>query len=84
MEIELDMDNDVNLDLEGGKRARTFQGPAAAAGPDSEGPPSLSLSTPSHTSKKRKNWRKKCVNLDNKILRQKGVNHQNIMNFVTK
>ena len=31
-----------------------------------------------------KNWRKNCVNLDDKILRQKGVNHQNVMNFVTK
>ena len=31
-----------------------------------------------------KNWRKKCVNLDDKILRQKCVNHQNFMNFVEK
>ena len=31
-----------------------------------------------------KNWRKKCANLDNKILRQKVINHQNAMNFVTK
>ena len=31
-----------------------------------------------------KNWRKKCVNLDDKILRQKGVNRQNVMNFVSK
>ena len=31
-----------------------------------------------------KNWRKKCVNLDDKILRQKCVNHPNVMNFVTK
>ena len=33
-------DDDVNGD---GKRARTFQGPGAAAGPDSEGPFSLSI-----------------------------------------
>ena len=31
-----------------------------------------------------KNWRKKCANLDDKILRQKVVNHQNVMNLVTK
>ena len=31
-----------------------------------------------------KNWRKKCINLDDKILRQKCVNHQNVMNFVAK
>ena len=37
--IEIYMDDDVNGD---GKRARTFQGPGAAAGPDSEGPFSLS------------------------------------------
>ena len=36
--IEIFVDNDVNDD---GKRARTFQGPGAAAGPDSEGPLSL-------------------------------------------
>ena len=36
--IEIYMDDDVNGD---GKRARTFQGPGAAAGPDSEGPLSL-------------------------------------------
>ena len=28
-----------------------------------------------------KNWRKKCVNLDDKILRQKGINHKNVMNL---
>ena len=41
MEIEIDMDDD-DVNLDGGKRARTFQGPGAAAGPDSEGPFSLS------------------------------------------
>ena len=40
VDIDIDMkDDDVNDD---GKRARTFQGPGAAAGPDSEGPLSLS------------------------------------------
>ena len=34
-----------------------------------------------HTSKKQKNWRKKCVNLDDKILRQKGIIHKNIVNL---
>ena len=38
VDIEIDMEDDVNGD---GKRARTFQGPGAAAGPDSEGPLSL-------------------------------------------
>ena len=31
-----------------------------------------------------KSCRKKCRNLDDKILRQKCVNHPNVMNFVTK
>ena len=31
-----------------------------------------------------KYWRKKCVNLGDKILQQKCVNHPNVMNFVTK
>ena len=48
-----------------------------------------------HTSKKaekigrdylsaQKNWRKKCKNLDDKILRQKCVSHPNVMRCVTK
>ena len=54
----------------------------------------LYVSGPHGTSKKQKNgrdylsyqknWRKKCVNLDDMILRQKCVNHPNVMNFVTK
>ena len=31
-----------------------------------------------------KNWRKKCVNLYDKILGQTCVNHPNVMNFVAK
>ena len=44
VDIEIDMEDDVNGD---GKRARTFQGPGAAAGPDSEGPSRLFLSSAS-------------------------------------
>ena len=28
-----------------------------------------------------KNWRKKCVNINDKILRQKGINHKHVMNL---